>query len=59
MKEIPPSLASAIASFSPDTDCIIADTIGIFIVIADSSPFLNLTRGVFKLAFAGVHSEDE
>ena len=60
MKEIPPSLANAQAIFSPDTDCIIAETIGIFIESAGfSSPFLNLTNGVLKETFAGVHSEEE
>ncbi|EFR92224.1 hypothetical protein NT07LI_0358a, partial [Listeria innocua FSL S4-378] len=38
---------------------IIAETSGIFIVIADSSPFLNFTIGVFKLTFVGTHSADE
>ena len=28
-------------------------------VIDGSSPFLNFTIGVFKLAFAGIHSADE
>ena len=37
-----------------DTDCIIAEIRGIFIVIAGCSPFLNLTRGVFKLTLDGI-----
>ena len=56
MKEMPPSFASAIAIVSFDTDCIIADAKGTFRVIAGSSPFLNLTRGVFRLTFAGMQS---
>jgi hypothetical protein len=59
MNDTPPSVAKAIANLSPDTDCIIADTMGMFIVIADSSPFLNFTKGVLRLTFAGMHSLEE
>ena len=59
MNETPPSLASATAKRSPETDCIIAEVIGIFIEIAGSSPFLNLTKGVLRLTFAGIHSFEE
>ena len=59
MKEIPPSFARAIASLSSETDCIMAETKGIFIVREGFSPFLNLTSGVFKSTFAGIHSADE
>ena len=54
MKEMPPSLASAIAMVSLETDCMIADAKGTLSVIADSSPFLNLTKGVFRLTFDGM-----
>ena len=56
MKEIPPSRANAHAMRSPETDCMIADTIGIFNSIADFSPLRNFTKGVFNETFAGVHS---
>ena len=46
------------ASLSSETDCITADTKGMFIVIALSSPFLNFTTGVFKLTLAGIHSAE-
>ena len=59
MKDTPPSFARAIAILSSDTDCMIADTIGMFMEIAGSSPFLYFTRGVFKDTFAGMHSEEE
>ena len=32
----------------------IADIIGMFMVIFDSSPFLNFTSGVFKLTLLGI-----
>ena len=38
MNEIPPSFASAIASLSLETDCITAETIGMFIVKGHFSP---------------------
>ena len=45
---------------SPDTDCMIADTIGIFMLSGDSSsPLRNFTIGVFRETFAGVHSLEE
>ena len=54
---MPPSLARAIASVSFDTDCIIAEAIGMLRQIGhSSSPFLNLTSGVLRLTFAGMHS---
>jgi len=59
MKETPPSFARATASFSPETDCIIAEVRGIFIVIAGSSPFLNFTSGVLSDTLAGIHSDEE
>ncbi len=59
MKEIPPSLERAIAILSSETDCMIADTIGIFKVIAGCSPFLNFTKGVCKSTLAGTHSLEE
>ena len=59
MKDTPPSLASATANLSPDTDCMIADTSGIFMVIADSSPRRYRTSGVRSETFAGTHSEEE
>ena len=59
MKETPPFLASSMDIFSPDTDCMIADTIGIFNVMAGSSPFLNFTSGVLIDTLAGMQSVPE
>ena len=59
MNEIPPSLARATAILSSETDCMIADVIGMFIIIAGSSPFLNFVMGVLRLTLAGIHSADE
>ena len=54
MKDIPPSFAKAIAILSSETDCMMAETMGIFKLMGHSSlPFLYFTRGVFKLTFAG------
>ena len=59
-KEMPPSFASAIAIVSFETDCIIADTIGMFRESGHSScPFLYFTSGVFRLTAAGMHSAEE
>ena len=40
MKEMPPSFASATASLSPETACMMAETMGMFMVMAGCSPFL-------------------
>ena len=60
MKLIPPSLANDSAIFTPDTDCMIADTRGMLRVIGhSSSPFLYLTRGVLRETFDGMHVASE
>ena len=59
MKDIPPSLARAMASSVPETACIIADVIGMFMLIAGSSPFLNFVTGVFSETFSTLLSADE
>ena len=59
MKDTPPSVASAMASRSPETDCMMAETMGIFMTMEDSSPFLYFTRGVFRLTLDGMHSLEE
>ena len=60
MNDTPPAFASAIAIVSLETDCMIAETIGVVISIAGSScPLRNLTSGVFKETFSGRHSADE
>ncbi len=59
MKEIPPSLARAMASLSLETDCMIAETRGIFSVMAGFSPFLNFTSGVANDTLLGMHLSDE
>ncbi len=56
---MPPSLASAIAMRSSDTDCMMAETRGIFMLNPGSSPFLKRTTGVFSETFAGIHSTEE
>ena len=40
-------------------DCMIALTIGMFMAIAGSSPFLYLTSGVLRLTALGMHSLEE
>ena len=42
-----------------ETDCIHAEIKGIFIDSGDSSPFLNLQRGVLKETFEGTQFSDE
>ena len=58
INEIPPSFARATASVSFETDCITAETIGMFIVKGHFSPAFLLYRtiGVFKFTFAGIQS---
>ena len=57
MNESPPSLASATASVSFDTDCMIAETIGIFRLMGQSScPLRYLTSGVLSETRSGTHS---
>ena len=46
-------------SIEDETDCMIAETRGILRLRGhSSSPFLNLTRGVLRFTFAGMHSLD-
>ena len=59
MKEMPPSWASAMASLGPETDCMMAETIGMFRVMGDSSPRLKRTSGVLRETLAGMFSADE
>ena len=59
MKDTPPSRARAAASFSPDTDCITADTRGMFMDRAGASPTRNLQIGVTRDTFCGVQAEEE
>ena len=59
MKDTPPSVASATASRSSETACMIAETIGMFMVMAGVSPLRNFTSGVFREMFAGIHSLEE
>jgi hypothetical protein len=56
MNDRPPLRASAIANPSSETDCMIAETNGMFSEILGSSPLLNFTNGVFNDTFCGVHS---
>ena len=57
--EMPPSRASAEASFSPETDCITADTSGMLILNGLGSPTRCLQIGVFSETFCGEQSEEE
>ena len=57
MKEMPPSLARATARVSLDTDCMMADTRGMFRERGDSSwPLRYFTRGVRRDTLAGMQS---
>ena len=57
--EMPPSRASAEASFSPETDCITADTSGMLILNGLGSPTRCLQIGVFNETFCGEQSDEE
>ena len=52
-------MARATANRSPDTDCIMAEVSGMFIIISGSSPFLYFTRGVLRDTFAGMQFSSE
>ena len=47
------------ASFSPETDCMIAETKGTLTESGLSSPFLKRQSGVFKTVRSGVHRAEE
>ena len=47
------------AILSSETDCITAETSGMFISIALLSPFLKRTTGVLSVTFAGIQSAEE
>ena len=53
MKERPPLRANSIASSGPETDCMIAETNGMFSSIRAFSPLLCLTRGVLSDTLPG------
>ena len=59
MKATPPSFASAMASLSSDTACMMAETMGIFMDRGGSSPLRYFTSGVLRLTLAGLHSQLE
>ena len=44
---------------SLDTDCMMAETSGIFMVRDGVSPLRYLTMAVFRLTLAGMHSAEE
>ena len=56
MNERPPFFAKAMAMFESDTDCIIADTKGMFSDILGVSPLRYFTSGVRSETASGVHS---
>ena len=55
MKDSPPLRASSMANLGPDTDCMIAETKGMFSSIAGFSPTLCFTSGVFSETLVGTH----
>ena len=59
MKETPPSRARAMAMRSSDTDCMTAETRGMFIERGGSSPRRKRHRGVRSETFAGTQSVEE
>ena len=59
MNDNPPSRANATAIVSFETDCMHAETNGMFIDSGESSPFLNLHRGVRNVTFEGTQFSDE
>jgi len=56
---MPPSRASAAASFSPETDCITAETSGMLMLSGLASPTRNLQTGVLSDTFCGTQSAEE
>ena len=52
-------MAKAMAMVSLDTDCMMADVMGMFMESFGSSPFLNFTKGVRRDTFAGMHCSEE
>jgi hypothetical protein len=57
---MPPSFARAMAIVSFDTDCMMAETIGMFSERGHSSwPLRYRTSGVFRLTALGTHSDEE
>ena len=59
MKEMPPSFARAMAMVSLETDCMTAETMGMFMERGHSSPLLNRTMGVRRLTLEGMQSAEE
>ena len=59
MKLMPPSVASATPMSTPETDCMMAETMGMFRLIWGSSPRLKRTSGVLSETLLGMHSEEE
>ena len=59
MNDMPPSVASAMPMSSPETDCMMAETMGMLSEMAGSSPRLKRVSGVFNETFVGTHSEEE
>ena len=59
MKDMPPSFASATAIVSLETDCMMAETMGIFRQMGhSSSPLRYLTNGVRRETLSGVLSSE-
>ena len=44
---------------TPETDCMMAETMGMFRVIAGFSPRLKRVTGVLRETLLGMHCEDE
>ena len=44
---------------TPETDCMMAETMGMFRVIAGFSPRLKRVNGVLRETLLGMHCEDE
>ncbi len=60
MKDRPPSVASATAILSSDTDCMMAEIMGMLRLTGhSSSPLRYFTNGVFSDTAFGTHSLEE
>ena len=60
MKDTPPCLARAMARSGPETDCMMALIMGMFMVRGQSSwPLRYFTSGVLRLTASGTHSDEE
>ena len=60
MKDTPPCFARAMARSGPETDCMMALIMGMFMVMGHAScPLRYFTSGVLRLTASGTQAEEE